>query len=623
MKSEGEYREASQSKNHQRQASQSGQGSSSRGGRDGSSSRGGRDGNSSRGGRDGNSSRGGRDGNSSRGGRDGNSSRGGRDGNSSRREGYGDRSRGGRDGNSSRGGRDGDSSRREGYGDRSRGGRDGDSSRREGYGDSSRREGYGDRSRSGRDGDSSRREGYGDRSRGSRDGDSRTSNEPQEKRREFKVSPARRVAFQALRSLFEEEAFLQPVLSSLASEAQLTSTDRRLTWELVLGVSRRWGTLVAHLDELLSQGIDSVPADVLRALALGAYQLVYLDRIPAYAAVNESVTLAKESNPKFTGVVNKVLKVIQENGLPELKRLSGHSKLAAELSHPEWWVKAQIKQNGLDLTKRIATANNQPAPLSIRISPRGNEDEITARMREEGAILTPLKWAKGGYTLQAASPFSLASHKEELWYVQDEASQLVTQLLAPRHGESVWDVCAAPGGKSLTILTMIGDDGTLLSTDLHGRKAKELGGRLRSYMNAIVCQHDAGNGAPKAHLQTFDKILLDAPCSALGVIRRHPEIRWRRSIRDVKRASKKQRNLLEAVALHLKVGGILVYSVCTDMQGETSEVINDFLQAFPDFSFCAPPPTDIWNELYDESLSLNPADHGTDGFYAVRLTRTR
>ena len=448
------------------------------------------------------------------------------------------------------------------------------------------------------------------------------SDEGPRPKRTFQVSPARRVAFQALNSLFDEDAFLQPALSALAAEAQLSNNDRRLAWELVLGVSRKWGTLVAHLDELLSQGCESLPAEVLRALVLGAYQLVYLDRIPAYAAVNESVTLAKECDQKFTGVTNKVLKLLMENGLPELSKLSGHKKLAAELSHPEWWVKTQVKRRGLEQTKRIAEANNSAAPLSIRFSPKIDPQDVHARLLEEGAELTPLTWAKGGYDLKVSRPFSLPSQRDRWWYVQDEASQLVAQLLEPKPGDQVWDVCAAPGGKSLTLLGMIGEAGQLLSTDLHERKTRELAGRLSVFANATVCQHDGSKGAPEGFKQ-FDKILLDAPCSALGVIRRHPEIRWRRSINDVKKAAKKQRKLLESVALHLKVGGTLVYSVCTDTKEETTDVINDFLLAFPDFSLNPPNPSPVWDELYQDGLDLNPADHGSDSFYAVKLTRTR
>ena len=570
-----------------------------------------------------------------------NRSRGEDKGQSSRGEGrrkrgrHGDERRGSRRNDERRGSRRNDERRGSRRNDERRGSR-GNDEHRGSRGNDERRGLRGNDERRGLRGNDERRGSRGnDERRGSRGNDerrgprrenlgrgNRSHGDGQAAKRIFQVSPARRVAFQALHSLFEEDAFLQPALSALAAEAQLSNNDRRLAWELVLGVSRQWGALVAHLDELLSQGSESLPPEVLRALVLGAYQLVHLDRIPAYAAVNESVTLAKESDQKFTGVTNKVLKLIMENGLPELSKLKGLQKLAAELSHPEWWVKAQVKKRGMEQTKRIATANNSAAPLSIRFSPKIDSKAVYDRLIEEGAQLTPLKWAEGGFDLKVSRPFTLPSQRDRWWYVQDEASQLVAQLLEPELGDLVWDVCAAPGGKSLTLLEMIGEEGQLLSTDLHERKTRELAGRLSIFANATVCQHDGSKGAPDGY-KYFDKILLDAPCSALGVIRRHPEIRWRRSVNDVKKAAKKQRKLLESVALHLKVGGSMVYSVCTDTKEETTEVINDFLLAFPDFSIGSPSSKPVWEELYNDALDLNPADHGSDSFYAVKLIRTR
>jgi 16S rRNA (cytosine967-C5)-methyltransferase len=164
----------------------------------------------------------------------------------------------------------------------------------------------------------------------------------------------------------------------------------------------------------------------------------------------------------------------------------------------------------------------------------------------------------------------------------------------------------------------------LLSTDLHERKTAALKSRLAGFSQADVQVHDALQGMPEDQMDPFDAVLLDAPCSALGVIRRHPEIRWRRTLKDIKRAAKRQLKLLETAALALKVGGILVYSVCTDTSEETDEVVSSFLKAFPDFALAPPPNSHPWNTLMDQgTLRLNAADHNTDGFYAVRFTRLR
>ena len=193
---------------------------------------------------------------------------------------------------------------------------------------------------------------------------------------------------------------------------------------------------------------------------------------------------------------------------------------------------------------------------------------------------------------------------------------------------SVWDVCAAPGGKTISLAQRVGPDGYVWATEIHERKTEELRARMTRYSWVEVSGHDALRGSSKERL--FDAILLDAPCSALGVIRRHPEIRWRRTPSDIKRSATKQLKLLEAVALSVRVGGVIVYSVCTDAPKETIEVINDFLMAYPEFEMIHPPslhppsPETTWNPLCDQgALSINPMDHGTDGFFAARLRRTR
>lgn len=455
------------------------------------------------------------------------------------------------------------------------------------------------------------------------------------------MSPARSVADAVLRGLFEEEAFLQPLLASESSKAQLHDSDRRLAWELVLGVSRRWGTLKAYVDALLRDDFDKLPGDVQRALVLGAYQLIYLDRIPPHAAVNESVELAKRESEWAVGLVNRVLKRIVEEGAPSLKgdkkqKPSPLQALSVELSHPEWWIKLQLTHRNQAEVKALAEANNGHAPLSIRVHPDRVEEEVLAQLKEEEATLIPSRWTPGTYLLEHPHPFASESFKGGGWYAQDEASQLVVDLLDAQPGQLVWDVCAAPGGKTLSLAGAVGEGGWVMATELHERKAHDLRDRLARYSWVDTLNHDATQELPSTASELsearglsleggFDRVLLDAPCSALGVIRRHPEIRWRRNLADVKRSARRQLDLLHSVALNVKVGGVLVYSVCTDSPQETTELIKQLLLAYPEFEY-APLPggRERWAGLMrGEQLSINPAEHGTDGFFAVRLLRTR
>jgi 16S rRNA (cytosine967-C5)-methyltransferase len=440
------------------------------------------------------------------------------------------------------------------------------------------------------------------------------------------------VADAVLRGLLEGEAFLQPTLASEAAKAQLSDLDRRLATELVLGVSRLWGRLCAELNELLREDIEKLPPDVLRALALGSYQLTRMD-IPPHAAVNESVELTKRASPWAMGIVNRVLKEIAEQGAPELTKLKGDDLLSAELSHPRWWVQMQRRARGLEATKALAHANNRPAPLSVRPHVGHTAEELRAALEEEGATVTPARWVEGAFYLAHPHPFSAPSFRKGMWFAQDEASQLVAELLGAGAGDRVWDVCAAPGGKSLALVEAVGEGGWVLATELHERKAGDLQERLAPYAWATALRHDASEGLPEgltppagvAFTGELDAVLLDAPCSALGVVRRHPEVRWRRSPADVKRAAQRQMRLMHSVAFSVRVGGHLVYSVCTDTPEETTEVIAQFLIAYPEFVVASPPGDPArWAPLMSGgALCINPADHNTDGFYAVRLLRTR
>jgi len=446
------------------------------------------------------------------------------------------------------------------------------------------------------------------------------------------VTPARHVADVVLRGLLEGDAFLQPTLASEAARAQLSDLDRRLATELVLGVSRLWGRLCAELNELLREDVAKLPPDVQRAIVLGHYQLTRMD-IPPHAAVNESVELTKRASPWAMGIVNRVLKTVAEEGAPALTKLKGDELLSAELSHPRWWIRSQLRARSLEEVKALAHANNRPAPLSVRPHLGHTPSALRAALEAEGATVTPARWAAGAFYLDHPHPFSAPSFRAGLWYAQDEGSQLVAELLGARPGDRVWDVCAAPGGKSLALVEAVGEGGWVVATEVHERKAADLRERLAPYAWAAALQHDAGAGAPEGltppggrpFAGEFDAVLLDAPCSALGVVRRHPEVRWRRTPADVQRAAKRQMALLHSVVLSVRVGGHLVYSVCTDTPEETTEVVSQLLLAYPELSLAAPPGDPArWAPLMrGGALSINPAEHNTDGFYAVRLVRMR
>ena len=436
---------------------------------------------------------------------------------------------------------------------------------------------------------------------------------------------ARGVALLVLGQLEEEDAFLQPALQSAAARAGLDPRDRGLALELVMGVER-WRMRLDHaLAPHVRRGLDETEPTARRVLRIAAYQLLFLDRIPARAAVHSAVELARNSmGERAAGFVNGVLRGLIR-GDATLPEGDDAPAIAVRTSTPEWLVERWLATGGPDFAVAMAEAQNRPAPLTVRAAgPAPDRDALADRLRAEGAMVYPTRFAPDGLHIERhPSPFEGESFRDGWWQAQDEASQLVVQLLDPRPGERIWDACAAPGGKTRYIDRLMGAEGALLATDVHPDKARRLERALRERSAVEVRHHDAADGPPDAGL--FDRVLLDAPCTALGIMRRHPEIKWRRQPADIPQRAAIQQRLLDAAAAAVKPGGLLVYSVCSDTAEEGPEQVTAFVARHPAFAVEAPPagavdgpglPLDA-----DGTLRLDPHRHGADGFFAARLRR--
>lgn len=435
-----------------------------------------------------------------------------------------------------------------------------------------------------------------------------------------RAADARAVAFSVLRSLRDESHFLQFKLDAEVAKAKLSQADRRFAWRLVLGTSRWLSHLDAHIKLFVKRnGMKKIEPDVLMILRLAVYQLHFLDRIPAHAAVHSAVELTKANvGPRATGFVNGVLR--QMLRAPQAPQFSKDAcGLAAQYGHPQWLVERYIKAYGFEAAHARCALNNQDAPLTIRAA-LGERDKIAQTITSESGAVAVCDYAPNGLKIiDHPNPFGSPSFSERIWWVQDEASQLVVDLLDPQSGETVWDVCAAPGGKSRYIADRMKGSGRLLSTDIDPTKVERLDDALPS--NLIETRVHDGR---QRLAETFDRVLIDAPCTALGLVRRHPEIRWRRRPRDIKERAQLQLEILSAAALSVNEGGILVYSVCSDMNEEGTGVIEAFLSRHPEFQFDAPPAESPVAPLYRAGrLELDPLKLDCDAFFATRLRRRR
>ena len=370
-------------------------------------------------------------------------------------------------------------------------------------------------------------------------------------------------------------AWATPTLDGELARAGLDDRDRRLASELVYGVLRHR----TRLDRALAAHADlkRTPPRVLLALRLAAYQLLFLDRVPAYAAVDDAVAAAREaSGQKLAGFVNAVLRKLDKAKEPPLP-VSGRERIEIEASLPRWIIDELAAATGEPDLPARAAAFAQSAPLVARVNTRKTTREaLIEELHAAGVTATPVD--VDGMTPSAllldglGDPARNASFMAGRWTVQDTGAQLVAHIAAPRAGQRILDACAGVGGKSTHLAELTDDKAAIDAADLNATKLGLLAETADRLGLSSIRRHTCDLLDPKAPLaDAYDLIILDAPCSGLGVLRRHPDAKWRLQPADVPRLADLQRQLLDAVVRRLAPQGVLVYSVCTFTHAEGPE----------------------------------------------------
>jgi len=426
----------------------------------------------------------------------------------------------------------------------------------------------------------------------------------------MKISPARKAAFEILNRIDSTRAFSSVLLPEY--EEKLATNDRGLCHELVLGVLRRQ----IYLDRLIDHftGAKRLDQSVRNSLRLGAYQLLFLEKIPAYSAINESVNLvqmAKKTSAK--GLVNAVLRRVSQQ-LPQLFFTDDVERVSVETSHPRWLVEKWISDFGFDTADQIARENNTIPGASFR---------ATAASKTPLANYEKSHLVDGGYTAQSIDGTlrDLADAGEI--YFQDEASQLVARLAASKIGKRFLDVCAAPGGKTTLVAGTIDEprDRFLIAGDLHSSRAKLLRATCArqgvGFVNIV--QYNAETGLPFAE-ESFDTVLVDAPCSGTGTIRHNPEIRYFLDPGDFTDLANKQRQILMNASKVVSPGGRLIYSTCSIQSEENEVVCHEFLKATDDFVKVRPAVPATLLTADDFARTFPHRDH-VDGFFVAEFQR--
>ena len=459
---------------------------------------------------------------------------------------------------------------------------------------------------------------------------------------------ARKVALECLLTLSHSSTSIASVVDSAFGRHATAGRERRLVNGLVYGVIR-WRK---QLDWVLNQFINpkfQLDAKHRNILRLGAFQLLHLDGIPAHAAIFETVQLATSSprkssrEQKTAGFINAVLRSIQREGTtvayPPLDT-NPTAHIASSLSYPTWLVKQWLQTRGVSWTLAFCRASNQTAPLAFRVNTLLTQrEEVCQSLETKGLPATLSKIAPDGIALEnrTITAFDTAGRNPPAMqlkdilnrndiYVQDESAMLVAHLLSPEDAGLIVDLCAAPGGKTTHLAHLMRNTGKIIAVDVSAEKMRLLQKNCRRVdaRNVETRVMDATK-ADLGFIKTADAVLIDAPCSGFGTLRRHPDIRWNKTLEQVRTLSELQYNLLKNAATHIKPGGILVYSTCSIEPIENEKVIQRFLKNFPMYTIenarrFLPdvPASAITPEGFVQTF---PHEHGVDGVFVARLRR--
>lgn len=435
---------------------------------------------------------------------------------------------------------------------------------------------------------------------------------------------ARQTALDVLVRCRTRKAWADAALGPLLRQRGLTGADAALCSRIVYGVLQNQALLDFYLAAWCSQKPEHLQPPLLDILRIGLYQILFLDKIPVSAAVNESVELAKASGRgSAAGLVNAVLRraARERDHLPPIPDKDHIAYLSTKYSHPRWLVKRLTALLGEE-TESFLAADNTPAPLTIQVNPlKTRAEDLTAALAAQGVTARPHPWVPGCLELTGVGDLTvLDPFQKGEFLVQDGAAALVARVAGVEPGDRVLDVCAAPGGKSFSAAFAMADRGQIIACDLHENKLKRVqeGARRLGLGCLETVAADGRNFCPEWE-NLFDTVLVDAPCSGLGIIRKKPDARYK-TLESLFTLPVVQDAILRNAARYVRPGGTLVYSTCNILPEENQQVTEAFLAETPEFErtpFDLPEPVG----KTEGEITLWPHRHGTDGFYICRMTR--
>jgi len=448
----------------------------------------------------------------------------------------------------------------------------------------------------------------------------------------MKIDLARETALKILYEINKSGAYSNIALNKKLEDVKLSNIDKAFITELVYG-TLKWQLSIDYIIEKFSSvKIKKISPWILNILRLGVYQLLYMSKIPESAACNESVNLAKRyGHSASSRYVNAVLRNIARSKdkieYPDKnKDLSAY--LSVRYSHPEWMVKNWLKRFGESFTEELLKSNNETAPLTVRVNTlKTSREELRSQLEKDGFETRPAKYVENALIIDNPSSITkMEAFAKGLFQVQDESSMMVAQVLNPKPGDLVIDVCSAPGGKATHIAELMKNKGQVIARDVHEHKIKLIEeAALRLGIDIIKAEvYDAQKEDLKL-TEKADCVLVDAPCTGFGIIRRKPDIKWTRMEKDLDEIVKLQENILDISSRYVKPGGVLVYSTCTIEPEENDELVKKFIQNNKQFELediSEVLPSSVKKDTAKAGyIQLYPNIDGVDGFFISKLRK--
>ncbi len=459
----------------------------------------------------------------------------------------------------------------------------------------------------------------------------RRSTPPDQNRESVVQGNPRQLATTILDRVDKEKSFAEPLLDAFLSQNILSSIqDRRLLTELVYGTLRMRNRIDWVIQSNYTGDLKKMEGGITNILRIALYQIIFTDRIPAYAACDEAVKMTKKDYPGRDRLVNAILRnaIRKMDGVtyPDFQG-DPAAHISSFHSHPKWLVEKWITRFGTEETMEFCRSNNERPPFTLRINRLKTErNDVVRTLIDEGITAGPTAYSPDGITISSPGmPVrEMSLYKKGNLLIQDEASQLISLLLDPKPGDVVLDACSGAGIKTTHMAGLMQNRGTIIALDINERKIAGLK-ELSQRFGATIIEPTIGDATEDmgpAYGEQFDRILVDAPCSALGTLRRNPEIKWSRNAKDMKKFPRLQKRMLNRCAPYLKRGGIMLYSACTIDKDENEWVVEEFLRGNSDFICISPSLSKDWKMTDGDGFFRTfPHRHKTDGFFGALLLK--